>query len=84
MQNTMSQRGELGELVGDLRAVLRQRLGLGRVRFQTSDVGAALGEAPGHLVAHAPGADPADCQFLFLLIVNRDWRSAVPAPDTAK
>ena len=53
MQNTMSQRGEIGHSIGDLRAVLRERLGLRPRAIPHGDVGAALGEALRHRVAHA-------------------------------
>ena len=45
MQNTMSRAGELGELVGDLRAVFRQRLGLVASCGSRPARRAALGEA---------------------------------------
>ena len=60
MTNTMSQPASSASVLDDLRAVLRERLGLGARAVPDRDVAAALGEALGHRVAHAAGADPAD------------------------
>ena len=51
---------KLGYLAGDLRAVLRQRLGLRASAVPHRHVALRLEQARGHRVAHAPHADPAD------------------------
>src|SRR6266480_1435366 len=72
-------RGELRERVDDFGAVLGERLGFSARAVPQRDVAAALRQARGHLVTHAPGADPAE-----LHVLNRGWQSGVPLRDRAK